>query len=58
MWKKVWIPKKIAYYVSIVVNKHKRELLIIFLLIEVSGHGSGFALFVGQLLLHGTYQPM
>ncbi len=37
-------PKDPAYYVPTVVSKHKRDSFIIFLLIEVSGHGLGFAL--------------
>jgi hypothetical protein len=48
MWKKVLIPNYFSYYVPAVVSKHKRDFLIIFLLIEVSGHGLGFALLLAN----------
>jgi hypothetical protein len=46
--KKVRIPNFFAYYVPTVVSKHKRDFLIIFLLIKVSGHGLGFALLLAN----------
>jgi hypothetical protein len=40
--KKVRIPKNSAYV--LLVSKQEKDCLIIFLLVELSGHGLGFAL--------------
>jgi hypothetical protein len=43
--------KKICLWVSMVVSKHKGDSFMIFLLIEVSGHGLGFASVYATLLI-------